>query len=427
MSQKKIFAILTLCVMVVACQSTESTKNTFRTKFLKAQNEPTAELTIPNQIKTDIKLTSYHHKVIREAKPESIIEQKPLLDLMAYDEQTQNTINLVEKLRNHQFDQLNAKLGQLQQAFEENQSKENEQTLFEAYACFKLAFIQDLEHFNKWVEHSTTYALMARATYLHNFSWLIRGNSYAYKINKGNLDTSRHLAIMAQADAFTVLAANPNNLPMLEMINRSSRVTGWYLRHNWFYGAAEKYPNSVRLINTYASSIITRWGGRQVQRDHLLNYLTERAPWALPKVIETFNHYEINTDTKEPLLEAGYYDNFLPKNLDLPLNIVESDHNGTYARILKPKVYYKKMINHSKKRELDQCLAVGKLSFYFGHVTGETLIATARCHSKAKNYQKALEVSDIHKKLFPTVMPINRSRLQLFLKKHIKHQQDKAI
>ncbi|KMT64807.1 DUF4034 domain-containing protein [Catenovulum maritimum] len=417
-------SVLALGAVLMACQTTQSNSSaskleSFKARYVKAQNEPFAELAIPNKIKTDLSLTDYHHKVIREQFPLQRYQHVEQLNVADYDEATQNTIGLISKLRNHQFDELNAELAQLQQQYETNQTLENEETLFAAYASFNLAYEQDLEHLNKWVAHSKPYSLIARATYLHSFAWLIRGHSYVYKTKVGNLNTTRHLNTMARNDAFSVLAENDQNLVMLQIINKTSKLNTWYLSHNWFYGAAEKYPNSRHLIKTYASSLYTRWGGKQVQRDLFLNYLSINASWALPEVIENFNKYEINTDTKEPLFTPGYYDAFLPSEGTVNTAQNAEDFQPRYSEILKDAEYYKNIRALHKQKQFEPCLSQAQLSIYLGRASEKVVFAKATCYSGLKQYQQALTMLDILQKIYPNAFMRNQAKFRKFLNRRV--------
>ncbi|WP_016956535.1 hypothetical protein [Catenovulum agarivorans] len=417
-------SVLTLGTVLMACQTTQSNSTaskieSFKARYTKAQNEPFAELVIPNKIKTDLTLTEYHHKVIREKFPLQRYQHVEQLNVADYDEATQNTIGLISKLRNHQFGELNAELAQLQQQYEANQTLENEDALFAAYASFNLAYEQDLEHLNKWVAHSKPYSLMARATYLHSFAWLIRGHSYVYKTKVGNINTTRHLATMARNDAFSVLADNKQNLVMLQIINLTSKLNSWYLSHNWFYGAAEKYPNSRRLINTYASSLYTRWGGKQVQRDLFLNYLSKNAAWALPEVIENFNKYEVNTDTKEPLFAPGYYDAFLPSEDTVNTAQNAADFQPRYSKILKDAEYYKNIRASHKQKQFEQCLSQSQLSIFLGRASALVLYGKATCYSGLKQYQKALNMLDVQQQIYPNALKRYQQRYRKFINKRL--------
>lgn len=184
------------------------------------------------------------------------------------------TPDLLNQLRNAQYDELDAYLNSLQDGFE--QQIVGEQELLDAFQSFDVGDVNLGERFSDWLQTKPeSYAAhVALATWLHRRGRDLRGGTTANLVSDQGMRGLLHFTGQAEAASrhATTLTANPLAAWMTVEAARSAKgcevsQADVDAQHypDWYAEPLRQNPHSLTLRQGMLAHLRTEWGGSEQQ------------------------------------------------------------------------------------------------------------------------------------------------------------------
>ena len=175
---------------------------------------------------------------------------------------TANKTELIQELRDHKFQVLDAQLNSYQKSCEVNVLAEDNLTL--AFDAFKFTDPSLNPILDEWVktEPDSYPAHMARAKYLLELGWQARGRHYADKTTEQQFNEMARIFGESVKDAAAAIKLNPKASPAYAVILQAARgVSDYKVMNNVYAASLKNVPLSVWTRISVIITLEPKWGG----------------------------------------------------------------------------------------------------------------------------------------------------------------------
>ena len=250
---------------------------------------------------------------------------------------TANKGELLQKLRERKFQDLDAQFNSYQASFEENPLAEgNLANAFEAFSSLDPALGPLLD---EWVakDPNSYTAHTARAEYLVAAGYQARGNQYANETSEGQFAEMNALLAKAVKDAVAAIKLNPKSgFPYAVIIEASRGASEDVMREQAFAAGLKNVPLSMVIRVSEMRALQPRWGGSYRAMERLAadaqKYAAQNPKLVTLKGFPDVERGRVALEANDTEGALRFYDQSLQEGGDL-FNTGYVSRGGLYLRL----------------------------------------------------------------------------------------------